>query len=653
MLFKNFSRTQFLAWAVVLFVSQLGLLSLAQAQLIPELSQLQLVDADENKVLANLEDGAIIEILDLELTNLGFVALTNPAIVGSVDLTLTGPSFTGGFNRMEGFSPYSIFGDNALTGINGQILIPGTYTLRAIPFGERLGQGLPGEALEVTFEIRDLAEFSVNQFVLFDGISDQAITELNDGDQVGLDLVNGRFNFVANTDPATVGSVRFQVSGPENVNRVENTAPYASFGDQSGDFFPETLEAGIYTLTATPYSQPNAQGDVGTPLSIQVEIFNQVGEAIIRFTQVDPIGETVTLKNVGTADLDISEYWLCLGPGQYNNVADYSEITGDLNLSPEEEVTLNITTGGNNITALPDANGGLGLFANTNFGSNSGEDKKDYVQWGAANQNRVGQAVNAGRWDDAANFVGNEAPYNYIGGANDVGAAFWEGTIAGEAIIRLLQVDPIGETVTLKNVGTADLDISEYWLCLGPGQYNNVADYSEITGDLNLSPEEEVTLNITTGGNNITALPDANGGLGLFANTNFGSNSGEDKKDYVQWGAANQNRVGQAVNAGRWDDAANFVSGTAPYVYNGTANDVGAAFWSGNISSVSLKVYPNPSVEQLFIEGPADKLIQVFNQKGEIVYEGSLEDGKLNIKALSSGLYTIRAGAETRRVLIK
>ena len=70
------------------------------------------------------------------------------------------------------------------------------------------------------------------------------------------------------------------------------------------------------------------------------------------------------------------------------------------------------------------------------------------------------------------------------------------------------------------------------------------------------------------------------GGLGLFRdNSNFGSESSDQLKDFVQWGAANQPRVGQAVNATRWDSANNFVSGTAPFTFSGGSGDVGSTFW--------------------------------------------------------------------------
>ncbi|MEO1652767.1 MAG: hypothetical protein AAFU64_04405, partial [Bacteroidota bacterium] len=173
----------------------------------------------------------------------------------------------------------------------------------------------------------------------------------------------------------------------------------------------------------------------------------------------------------------------CLGPGQYNILSNYSNVSGDLNLEPNEEITFDLSSGSLNVQALPDADGSLLLFANTNFGSNSRDDIKDAIQWGAADGNRVSQAVNAGRWSSADDFVAGATPYNYIGGANDIGANFWEATQVGEAIIRLLQVDTDAESVTIKNFGTAAQDVSDYQFCLGQGLYIK-ATRAKIKSDL-------------------------------------------------------------------------------------------------------------------------------------------------------------------------
>ncbi|MEM9142616.1 MAG: hypothetical protein AAGA86_06480 [Bacteroidota bacterium] len=149
-----------------------------------------------------------------------------------------------------------------------------------------------------------------------------------------------------------------------------------------------------------------------------------------------------------------------------------------------------------------------------------------------------------------------------------------------EEFIRLTAVDPEANSITISNLGTTQVDISAYQLCLGPGQYNAIDNYTTITGVLSLAANAIVTIDLASGSENVTDLPDENGGLGLFANADdFNSTDPEVLRDYVQWGAADQNRVSQAVTAGRWDNALNFVSGFAPYTFSGTSAQVGASNW--------------------------------------------------------------------------
>ena len=148
---------------------------------------------------------------------------------------------------------------------------------------------------------------------------------------------------------------------------------------------------------------------------------------LVRFTLVDPEGDSLVIGNFGTSEIDLSNYQLCLGPNQYNAISNYTDIVGDLSLSANENVIIKLGSGTQNVTSLPLENGGLGLFASADdFSSTDPSLLLDYVQWGAADQNRVGQAVTAGRWDNADNFVSGFAPYTFSGASNQVGATFWQ-----------------------------------------------------------------------------------------------------------------------------------------------------------------------------------------------------------------------------------
>lgn len=115
---------------------------------------------------------------------------------------------------------------------------------------------------------------SVTSFVLVDADTDADIRTLTDGDIVDLaGLSATALSIRAETSPATTGSVRFDFAGTTNY-QTENNAPYALNGDSNGDYdpAPELTQGGSYTLTATPYPQPDAGGTAGTPLTIDLSV---------------------------------------------------------------------------------------------------------------------------------------------------------------------------------------------------------------------------------------------------------------------------------------------------------------------------------------------------------------------------------------------
>lgn len=110
----------------------------------------------------------------------------------------------------------------------------------------------------------------VTGFVLIDADTDTPIAGFDpiaNGATIDIAaLPSANINIEALTDPATVGSVVFNLNGGDE--QTENVAPYALAGDSSGDFNNWNYSLTSYTLTATPYSGSNGSGTPGTPLSI-------------------------------------------------------------------------------------------------------------------------------------------------------------------------------------------------------------------------------------------------------------------------------------------------------------------------------------------------------------------------------------------------
>ncbi len=138
-----------------------------------------------------------------------------------------------------------------------------------------------------------------------------------------------------------------------------------------------------------------------------------------------------------------------------------------------------------------------------------------------------------------------------------------------ETLIRISVVDTEKDEVVLTNLGGNTVDISGYFLCLGPGTYKEIGTIT--TANTNLTNGESITLSY-----DMNPVAD---GLSIFSAGSFSSSDPTILVDYVQWGTGDQARVSQAVTAGRWDSASNFVELGSPYSFNGEADEFGVSFW--------------------------------------------------------------------------
>ncbi|HXH18841.1 MAG TPA: T9SS type A sorting domain-containing protein, partial [Chitinophagales bacterium] len=107
-----------------------------------------------------------------------------------------------------------------------------------------------------------------------------------------------RFNVRADLCQLPVGSVKFVING---TTKIENTAPYALYGDQPvGCYKPWIPNPGNYTLSVTAYSGSNATGTAGTPLVVHFTVLaGSSNTACLAPPTVDCAG-----KVGGTAFLD-------------------------------------------------------------------------------------------------------------------------------------------------------------------------------------------------------------------------------------------------------------------------------------------------------------------------------------------------------------
>jgi CotH kinase protein/Lamin Tail Domain/Chitobiase/beta-hexosaminidase C-terminal domain len=113
----------------------------------------------------------------------------------------------------------------------------------------------------------------VVNLLLINSDTDQPIESLVNGTKLSLSaLPTMNLNIKAVTLPNPTGSVRFAYDSKSNF-RTENMAPYAMAGDDSnGNYSNWTPALGNHTVTATPYSSPDAGGQAGTSMTVKFTV---------------------------------------------------------------------------------------------------------------------------------------------------------------------------------------------------------------------------------------------------------------------------------------------------------------------------------------------------------------------------------------------
>jgi N-acetylneuraminic acid mutarotase len=124
---------------------------------------------------------------------------------------------------------------------------------------------------------------TVTSFTLINASTDTDIKTLNNNDVLNLATLPTRnLTIRANTSPATVGSVVFNLSGSQTKNQTESSLPYALFGDDKGDYNGWTPPVGSFTLKGTPYSASGGAGIAGRALTVSFSVTDQAVAAMQR-----------------------------------------------------------------------------------------------------------------------------------------------------------------------------------------------------------------------------------------------------------------------------------------------------------------------------------------------------------------------------------
>lgn len=214
--------------------------------------------------------------------------------------------------------------------------------------------------------------------------------------------------------------------------------------------------------------------------------------------------------------------------------------------------------------------------------------------------------------------------------------------------IRITQVDPTTDKITIHNYGGATVNIGSYWLCTQI-TYQQLSTITPESGSFNLAAGADVTLITTTIALNNTAAD-----LGLYNAFDFTNTSA--MLDFMQWGGSFDFPLGRenvAVSKGIWGDE-DFITISSPFQYNGNGAQNGESFWESVLSIEDFHlsdftISPNPShsfIKLNFSVSTIQATVKVFDILGKQVYSTkNILDSEINVSNWNTGMYLIKASS--------
>ena len=150
---------------------------------------------------------------------------------------------------------------------------------------------------------------TVLQLVIENPANGSMITEIREGEVIDLATISATGGIInlrakAIAGKGTLGSVRFQLTGPTQGQFTDNKAPYYLFGDVQGHPRELPLAVGQYQITASPFTQPNGIGLEGFGQTLNFTVINSaVVEGYILVNVDDNINLDTLADNHAIIDL--------------------------------------------------------------------------------------------------------------------------------------------------------------------------------------------------------------------------------------------------------------------------------------------------------------------------------------------------------------
>jgi hypothetical protein len=198
------------------------------------------------------------------------------------------------------------------------------------------------------FNCIEAKALSINSFQLVSS-ENKVLSELSGEETINLATLPTRdFSVRAITYPDKVGSVRFSVNDIRSY-QMENALPYSMNGDIKKRYpIAWKPQAGLYTITATPFSRSNGKGSAGTSQTIRLKIIDEEPPKVVGFNLINVDtnsamrkivdGEVLNLAVLPTKNIAIEAI---KGPSQVGSIK--FALNGDLNYRLENKYPFSIS----------------------------------------------------------------------------------------------------------------------------------------------------------------------------------------------------------------------------------------------------------------------------------------------------------------------
>ena len=277
--------------------------AVASVYSLPSVVSFTLINATTDKEISPLGNRVDLSQVEGGLINIRADVITGTGEVGSVFFDLKGPQEQ---EKIENAQPYALFSDNK-GDYSGRALALGKYMLTATPYTDLLGRGESGVPLTVSFEV---TRFPVEQLVLIDATTDQAIRPLLDGEVINLTTYPQVTVAALPEFDNFKGRIEFLLNG--KLVQCENLSPYALAGDDlRGNYNAYPFEPGEYTLTVIPYSEDNNGGLSGDSLTVDFTIVREPEVVALLLIEaatgqvLDTLSSEATLRLDSLPDINI------------------------------------------------------------------------------------------------------------------------------------------------------------------------------------------------------------------------------------------------------------------------------------------------------------------------------------------------------------